>query len=47
MGSIGNAIAHGIGILLGAVALFMGAPFWFDVIKRLTGLRKLSPAGDT
>jgi hypothetical protein len=37
---------HAIGIALTALALTLGAPFWFDIIKRLTGLRK-GPAGDT
>ena len=37
---------HAIGITFTALALMLGAPFWFDIIKRLTGLRK-GPAGDT
>jgi multisubunit Na+/H+ antiporter MnhF subunit len=31
---------HALGTLLAALALMLGAPFWFDVIRRLTGLRK-------
>ena len=37
---------HAVGITFTALALMLGAPFWFDIIKRLTGLRK-GPAGDT
>jgi hypothetical protein len=33
-------LQHLVGVVLTALALFMGAPFWFDIIKRLTGVRK-------
>ena len=33
-------LSHGIGTILAALALMLGAPFWFDVIRRLTGIRK-------
>ena len=39
-------IGHAAGVLLTALALTLGAPFWFDLIKRLTGLRK-GLVGDT
>ena len=34
------------GIVATALALMLGAPFWFDLIKRATGLRK-GLSGDT
>ena len=37
---------HALGIVATALALMLGAPFWFDIIKRATGLRK-GPSGDT
>ena len=37
---------HTLGILATALALMLGAPFWFDIIKRATGLRK-GLSGDT
>ena len=37
---------HAIGIVATALALMLGAPFWFDLIKRATGLRK-GLSGDT
>jgi hypothetical protein len=37
---------HAVGILATALALMLGAPFWFDLIKRATGLRK-GLSGDT
>ncbi|MEP7113118.1 MAG: hypothetical protein ABI862_07620 [Ilumatobacteraceae bacterium] len=37
---------HALGILATALALMLGAPFWFDIIKRATGLRK-GLTGDT
>jgi hypothetical protein len=37
---------HAIGIILTSLALMLGAPFWFDIIKRATGLRK-GARGDT
>ena len=33
-------LGHAAGVLLTALALSLGAPFWFDAIKRLTGVRK-------
>jgi hypothetical protein len=33
-------LLHFLGVLMTWVALFIGAPFWFDIIKRLTGIRK-------
>lgn len=35
-----DGILHFLGLIATSVALFLGAPFWFDVIKRVTGLRK-------
>jgi hypothetical protein len=37
---------HALGILATALALMLGAPFWFDIIKRASGLRK-GLTGDT
>ena len=37
---------HAIGIGATALALMLGAPFWFDLIKRATGMRK-GLSGDT
>jgi hypothetical protein len=37
---------HAVGIVATALALMLGAPFWFDLIKRATGLRK-GLSGDT
>jgi hypothetical protein len=37
---------HALGIVATALALLLGAPFWFDIIKRATGLRK-GLSGDT
>jgi hypothetical protein len=37
---------HALGIVATALALMLGAPFWFDLIKRATGLRK-GLSGDT
>jgi hypothetical protein len=31
---------HVLGVVSTWMALFVGAPFWFDVVKRLTGIRK-------
>ncbi len=39
-------VGHAAGVLLTALALTLGAPFWFDLIKRLTGVRK-GLVGDT
>ena len=44
--SLGPNIEHLLGVLLTALAIFKGAPFWFDIIKRLVGFRK-SVAGET
>lgn len=44
--SLGRNIEHLLGVLLTALAIFKGAPFWFDIIKRLVGFRK-SVAGET
>jgi hypothetical protein len=33
-------VGHLLGVAATVLALFLGAPFWFDLIKRLTGLRK-------
>jgi hypothetical protein len=33
-------IVHPLGIALTVVALVLGAPFWFDLLKRLTGIRR-------
>jgi hypothetical protein len=38
--SFGRWFVHLIGVLITAMALFLGAPFWLDIIKRLTGLRR-------
>ena len=35
---------HLIGIIATAVALILGAPFWFDILKRLTGIRRTTQA---
>jgi hypothetical protein len=37
---------HLIGLVGTGAALFLGAPFWFDVVRRITGIRK-GVAGDT
>jgi hypothetical protein len=37
---------HSIGLLVTALALLLGAPFWFDAIKRVSGIRK-GLVGDT
>ena len=39
-------LSHALGSILAVLALMVGAPFWFDVIKRLTGIRK-GLIGDT
>jgi hypothetical protein len=36
-----NWALHLAGVALTAVALLVGAPFWFDLLKRLTGLRRV------
>jgi hypothetical protein len=36
-----NWALHVAGVALTAVALIVGAPFWFDLLKRLTGLRRV------
>jgi hypothetical protein len=33
-------IVHPLGVALTVVALVLGAPFWFDLLKRLTGIRR-------
>jgi hypothetical protein len=33
-------IVHTLGVALTVVALVLGAPFWFDLLKRLTGIRR-------
>jgi hypothetical protein len=30
-----------------AGALYLGAPFWFDVVRRLTGARKATTRAET
>jgi hypothetical protein len=42
----GTWLRHLAGVGLTALALFVGAPFWFDVLKRLTGMRA-GLVGDT
>jgi hypothetical protein len=37
---------HLLGLIATGAALFIGAPFWFDIVKRLTGVRK-GVVGDT
>jgi hypothetical protein len=37
---------HAVGLLATAIALLLGAPFWFDAIKRVSGIRK-GLVGDT
>ena len=37
---------HVIGLLATSIALLLGAPFWFDAIKRVSGIRK-GLVGDT
>ena len=37
---------HLLGVAVSAAALVLGAPFWFDLIKRLTGVRR-GLVGDT
>ena len=44
--SLVRNIEHLLGVLLTALAIFKGAPFWFDIIKRLVGFRK-SVTGET
>jgi hypothetical protein len=39
-GPAGEWWLHTVGIALTALALVVGAPFWFDLLKRLTGIRK-------
>lgn len=39
-------LLHALGIVATALALMLGAPFWFDIIKRASGLRK-GLSGDT
>ena len=39
-------VQHAIGTAIAALALVLGAPFWFDVIKRITGVRR-GLVGDT
>ena len=41
-----SPLSHAFGTVLAALALIVGAPFWFDVIKRLTGIRR-GLIGDT
>ena len=36
--------AHWLGYLLTVIALLFGAPFWWDVLRRLTGVRSRSSA---
>ena len=36
-----NWFLHLAGVALTAVALIVGAPFWFDLLKRLTGVRRV------
>ena len=31
---------HIFGLLLTAIALLLGAPFWFHAIKRISGIRR-------
>jgi hypothetical protein len=31
---------HLVGLVTTVAVLFLGAPFWFDIVKRLTGIRK-------
>jgi hypothetical protein len=33
-------VVHPLGVALTVVALVLGAPFWFDLLKRLTGIRR-------
>jgi hypothetical protein len=33
-------LLHALGVFVTAVALFLGSSFWFDLIKRLTGIRR-------
>ena len=33
-------VVHSLGVALTVVALVLGAPFWFDLLKRLTGVRR-------
>jgi hypothetical protein len=33
-------LVHPLGIALTVLALVPGAPFWFDLLKRLTGIRR-------
>ena len=39
----GQYVAKFLGLLLSAIALSLGAPFWFDVLNRLTRLRATGP----
>ena len=34
-----HPVLHPLGLLMTTLALMLGAPFWFDLIKRATGLR--------
>jgi hypothetical protein len=38
--SFGGWLLHALGVFVTAVALFLGSSFWFDLIKRLTGIRR-------
>jgi hypothetical protein len=40
----GNWWLHLAGVAATAVALVLGAPFWFDILKRLTGIRRTTQA---
>ena len=42
----GDWVLHLLGVAVTAGALVLGAPFWFDLIKRLTGVRR-GLVGDT
>lgn len=36
----GRPLEHGLGILLSAGAVSLGAPFWFDALRSLSGVRR-------
>jgi hypothetical protein len=38
--------AHGLGWLMTAIAVSMGAPFWFDVLKKFMNVRNSGPRPD-
>jgi hypothetical protein len=40
----GDWLLHLLGVAATAVALVLGAPFWFDILKRLTGIRRTTQA---